>query len=420
MSDIIEKNEQTSSSSKEAQGAGTVEVPSYLPKQSLGQLLRTDLGFLPVLFTLLLIVIFFTIVSNGVFLEPGNFSNLILQSATIGILGVGVILVLLLGEIDLSVAAVGTLCATLMAVLTERAGWAAGPAILAALLTGALIGLVNGFFVAILRIPSFIVTLAASIAYSGLLLTLLAGQSTLIIRDNFIDSIAGTPTSYLTDVLGVGLPTLAVLLYVGSIVYNYTTRRRNGLRTTSLTRLIIQSVLSIAIVEGAVILFENSFGVPYSAALLFGLIIILWLVMTRTRFGRHVYAVGGNAEAARRAGISVVGIQLAVFTLCSMIAAIGGIVAASRGLSVASQISPTLLLDVIAAAVIGGVSLFGGRGSVWAVVLGMLIIGSLENGLALKSQGTDVKQIIEGLVLVLAVTADAVIRRVQARSKSGR
>ncbi len=420
MSDIIEKDERTSSSGKQAPGAGTVEVPSYMPKQSLGQLLRTDLGFLPVLFTLLLIVIFFTVVSNGVFLEPGNFSNLILQSATYGILGVGVILVLLLGEIDLSVAAVSTLCATLMAVLTERMGWSAGPAIIAALLTGALIGLVNGFFVAILRIPSFIVTLAASIAYSGLLLTLLAGQSTLIIRDNFIDSIAGTPTSYLTDVLGVGLPTLAVLLYVGSIVYNYIIRRRNGLRTISLTRLIIQSVLSIAVVEGAVILFENSFGVPYSAVLLFGLIIVLWLIMTRTPFGRHVYAVGGNSEAARRAGIGVVGIQLSVFTLCSMIAAIGGIVAASRGLSVASQISPTLLLDVIAAAVIGGVSLFGGRGSVWAVVLGMLIIGSLENGLALKSQGTDVKQIIEGLVLVLAVTADAVIRRVQARSKSGR
>ncbi len=420
MSDIIEKNEQSSSSIKPVPSGGTVEVPSYMPKQTIGQLLRTDLGFLPVLLTLLLIVVFFTIVSNGVFLEPGNFSNLMLQSVTYGILGVGVILVLLLGEIDLSVAAVGTLCATLMAVLTERSGWSAGPAILAALLTGAIIGLVNGFFVAILRIPSFIVTLAASIAYSGLLLTLLAGQSTLIIRDNFIDSIAGTPTSYLTDVLGVGLPTLAVLLYVGSIVYNYITRRRNGLRTITLTRLIIQSVLSIAVVEGAVILFENSYGVPYSAVLLFGLIIVLWLVMTRTPFGRHVYAVGGNSEAARRAGISVVGIRLTVFTLCSMIAAIGGIIAASRGLSVASQISPTLQLDVIAAAVIGGVSLFGGRGSVWAVVLGMLIIGSLENGLALKSQGTDVKLIIEGLVLVLAVTADAVIRRVQARSKSGR
>jgi D-xylose transport system permease protein len=420
MSDTIEKNEASNSSTLATQSvqAAVVEVPSTaaVPRQTLGQLLRGDLGFIPVLLTLILIVAFFTIVSNGVFLAPENLSNLILQVATIGIIGLGEILILLLGEIDLSVASVSTLCAVVMAVLSERMGVPGLLAIIVALLVGALVGFINGFFVAVLRVPSFIVTLAASIGYAGLLLTLLAGQSTLIIRDALIIAIAGTPTSFLPDPWGIVLPTIAVLLYVGSIVLSYIRRKRAGLRTVSLLRLIVQSVVAIVLVEGAVGIFESYEGVPYSTAILFALIVLFWIVLTKTSFGRHVYAVGGNSEAARRAGISVVGIRIACFTLCSALAAVGGVIAASYGLAVASQISPSLLLDAIAAAVIGGVSLFGGRGSVWAIVLGVLIIGSLENGLALKSQGTDVKQMVEGAVLLFAVTVDAVVRRLQARS----
>ena len=193
-------------------------------------------------------------------------------------------------------------------------------------------------------------------------------------------------------------------------------RKRAGLRTAPIGQLVAQIVGATIIIEGAVVLFESYFGVPYSTAILFGMITLIWLILTKTAFGRHIYAVGGNMEAARRAGINVIGIRIAVFTLCSTLAAIGGIIAASRGLSVASQIDPTLLLRAIAAAVIGGVSLFGGRGSAWAIVLGMLIIGSLENGLDLKSQPTEVKEIVEGIVLLLAVTVDALVRRAQARS----
>ncbi len=419
MSDIIEQD--TQSSEKPALNTcGAVEVPSYTPRRTVGQLLRSDLGFLPVLVTLLLIVVFFTVVSNGVFLSPENFTNLALQIATIGVIGLGLILVLLLGEIDLSAAAVSTFCSVVMAVMTERLGLPALVAVPAALLTGALVGAINGFFVAFLRIPSFIVTLAASIFYSGLLLTLLAGQSTLIIRDPFVDAIAGNSTSFLTDVLGIGLPTIVVLIYIASQIYTYFTRKRAGLRVSTPLMLGLRCAIAFILVEGAVALFENNSGVPYSTALLFALIIVFWLILTKTALGRHIYAVGGNAEAARRAGINVVGIRIAVFALCSALAAAGGIIAASRGLSVASQVSPSLLLDAIGAAVIGGVSLFGGRGSVWAIVLGVLIIGSLENGLALKSQGADIKQIVEGAVLLLAVTSDALIRRFQARSRSGR
>ena len=392
------------------------KLPSYMPRQTLRQALRTDLGFLPVLATLVIIVVYFAITTDGIFLSPRNFSELVQEIATIGILSLGSTFVLLIGEIDLSVASVSTLCSVVMAVLSERVGLPAWIAIAAALLTGALVGFVNGIFVAVVRVPSFIVTLAGSIAYAGLLLTLLAGQSTLIISNDFILSIAGTPTSFLTDILGIGLPTLVLLVYLGAVIFTYVRRKRAGLSTVSLAQLVLQLGLAVVLVEGAVVLFESYFGVPNSTAILFGFIVLFWLILTKTPFGRHVYAVGGNAEAARRAGINVIAIRIALFTLCSLLAAIGGVVAASRANAVASQIDPTLLLEAIAAAVIGGVSLFGGRGSVWSIVLGVLIIGSLENGLTLKSQPPNIKEMVEGAVLVIAVTVDALLRRLQVRS----
>ncbi len=425
MSDIIEKNDspepteasQMTAFNGQTTAAATVEVPSYMPRRTIGQLLRSDLGFIPVLLTLIIVVVYFSIVSGGVFLHPENLSNLMGgQIATIGILGLGSIMVLLLGEIDLSVASVSALCSVIMAICSERLGLPAGVAILAALVAGAIIGLINGVLVAVVRVPAFIVTLAGSIGYAGLLLNLLNGQSTLIINNSFIIAIAGSAKSFLPDYLGIGLPVIAVLLYAVSLIVNYTRRRRAGLRTVSGTRVVVQIVITAVVVLGAMAVFESYQGVPYPTAILFGLITLFWLILTKTSFGRHIYAVGGNAEAARRAGINVVGVRIAAFTLCSTLAAVGGIIAASHGNAVASQIEATLLLNAIAAAVIGGVSLFGGRGSAWAIVLGVLIIGSLVNGLALLSQGTDVSEMVEGAVLVIAVTVDAVVRRAQART----
>jgi D-xylose transport system permease protein len=424
MSETVEKNDspepseasQMAGPGSQAVQAADVEVPSYMPRRTLGQLLRGDLGFVPVLFTLILVVVYFSIATGGIFLSPENLSNLVGQIITFGILGLGVIMVLLLGEIDLSIAAVSVFCSVVMAVLSERYGMPALVAILAALLTGAVVGLINGFFIAVLRVPSFIVTLAASIFYSGLLLNLLQGQSTLIINNSFIVAIAGSAESFLPTYLSIGLPVIAVLLYAISLIFGYTRRKRAGLRTVTLLHVVLQIVVTALLVGVAVAVFVSYQGVPYPAAILFGLIALFWLIMTKTSFGRHVYATGGSAEAARRAGINVVGIRVACFTLCSTLAAVGGIILASRGTAVASQIDPTLLLNAIAAAVIGGVSLFGGRGSVWAVVLGALIIGSLVNGLALMSQGTDVSEMVEGVVLLIAVTVDALVRRAQQRT----
>ena len=419
MSELIDQKHSSSQSI-----ASSVEVPSYTQKQSLAQLLRGDLGFIPVLLTLIAIATYFATTTDGLFLSTGNLSNLLQQIITIGIDGLGVTLVLLLGEIDLSVAAVGTLGAVVMGVLSERVGLPAWEAILAGVLMGAVAGCLNGFFIAVLRIPSFIVTLASSIGYSGLLLSLLAGQATLIVHDQTIVSIAGSPFSFLPDIYGVGLPTLALILYAIVLAWDQVVRKNAGLRTKTLFQLIGQIVLVAVIVEGTIAILENTpgptpgtyLGVPNSAAIFFGLILVLWFILKTTRYGRYIYAVGGNIEAARRAGINVVMIRITAFTLCSTLAAVGGVLAASRANAVASQVSPSLLLEAIAAAVIGGVSLFGGRGSVWSIVLGALIIGSLENGLDLRSQGSDVKQMIEGAVLIFAVTVDALVRRAQARS----
>ncbi len=396
--------------------AASVEVPAYMPRQTLGQLLRGDLGFLPVLLTLVLIAIYFEIASGGFFLIPRNLSFLVLQIATIATDSLGVTLVLLLGEIDLSVVAVGTLGAVVMGILSARFGFPAWAAITIGIAAGALVGFINGLFIAVLRLPSFIVTLAAFIGYEGLLLFLLNGQATLIINDPAINGIAGSPYSFLPWYLGIGLPTLAVALYIGGVLLDQVNRRRAGLRTRPLWQLITQMVAVVVIVEGAVVLFENYQGVPYSTAILFFLILLFWLILTKTPFGRHIYAVGGSAEAARRAGINVTAIRIAVFTLCSTLAVVGGILAASRETAVASQIDPLLLLQAIGAAVIGGVSLFGGRGSVWSIILGALIIGSLVNGLALLNGTQAAAEMIEGSVLLLAVTVDAVVRRAQARS----
>ena len=415
MSEMINEKATTTAPATAA-AAATVEVPSYMPRQTFGQLLRGDLGFLPVLLTLVVIAIYFQIASGGFFLLPRNLSNLVGQIATIAMDSLAVTLVLLLGEIDLSVVSVGTLGAVVMGVLSARLGYPAWAAIGIAVVAGALVGCINGLFIAFLRIPSFIVTLAAAIGYEGLLLYLLNGQATLIINDPAINGIAGSPSSFLPWYLGIGLPTLALVLYIGGILLDQVNRRRAGLRTKPSWQLIAQIVGVIVVVGGAVYLFESYLGVPNSTAILFFFILLFWLILTKTAFGRHIYAVGGNAEAARRAGINVTAIRIIAFTLCSTLGVLGGVLAASRETAVASQIDPTLLLQAIGSAVIGGVSLFGGRGSVWSLILGALIIGSLVNGLALLNGTQAAAEMLEGSVLLLAVTIDAIVRRAQARS----
>ena len=366
------------------------EVPSAPPKATTSapgpievmrdRLRRGDLGQLPVVLTLVLIAIFFEITSSGLFLLPRNLSNLMLQIASTGLVALGAVLVLLIAEIDLSLGVVSYVCGTVMVVLSVQHGASPIVAILGALAVGAIIGLINGIFVAVLRVPSFIVTLAALIGYSGLVLHILLPNTTIRLTDDFL---AGIAANYLTFPWDLLLPIPFIALYVLLELWNRVRRQRAGLAQGPLWELGARAGTAVVIFALALLVFENYRGIPYTALILIGAILLFWLIMRFTGFGRHVYAVGGNAEAARRAGIGVVGIRVAVFTLASVLAGVGGILAASRAISGTAQIDQTLLLDAIAVAVIGGVSLFGGRGSVWGVGLGSLGIGSLQNRLGL-------------------------------------
>ncbi|MBD3882840.1 inner-membrane translocator [Phormidium tenue FACHB-886] len=396
----------------ESHGSTLTQQPGAEPpekaKFDLRSLMQGDLGFIPVLITLALITIYFQLTTSGVFLQARNLSNLTQQIVAIGILSVAAVLVLLLGEIDLSLAAVAQACAAIMATLSVYQNLNAGLAILVALLVGALIGLINGFFVAVLRVPSFIVTLAGSIGYAGLLLLVMGPQTTLVIRDPAIRSLAPT---YLPPAVGWGIPIVGLALYALGTWYNRQRRTQAGLPVQHATQTVLQLAAAAAVALIIVFLFQSYQGVPQAVMIALGLVVVFWLLLKKTAFGRHLYAVGGNAEAARRAGINVVRMKITVFVLASTLAAFAGVMMTSRSTAVATQISSTLLLNAIAAAVIGGVSLFGGRGSVWAVVLGALVIGSLDNGLDLLNQDQGIKNIVQGIVLVLAVTADAIVRR---------
>lgn len=383
------------------------DAPSR-PSFSLRSLMQGDLGFIPVIITLALITVYFQLTTSGVFLQARNLSNLTQQIVVIAILSVAAVLVLLLGEIDLSLAAVAQCCAAIMATVSVYQNWNPWLAMLAALLVGAVIGLLNGFFTAVLRVPSFIVTLAGSIGFAGLLLVVMGPQTTLVIRDPVIRSLAPT---YLPPVLGWGIPLIGLALYAAGTWYDQQQRSQAGLSTKHPTQLVLQLAAATVVVLVMIFLFQSYQGVPQAVMIALGLVVVFWLILRKTPFGRHLYAVGGNAEAARRAGINVVRMKITVFMLASTLAAFAGIMMTSRSTAVATQISSTLLLNAIAAAVIGGVSLFGGRGSVWAVVLGALVIGSLDNGLDLLNQEQGVKNIVQGAVLVLAVTADAIVRR---------
>ncbi len=389
-----------------SQAAGLPPAPPRITL--LRERFRTDLGQLPVIATLIVVAVFFEITTGGAFLQSRNLTELIGEIITVGTLALGASLILIIREIDLSLGAVSSLGAASMIVLSTRYEMPTPVVVLAALLTGALVGSISGFFVAVVRIPAFIVTLAASIGYQGLLLHILLPQSTIPLRDPTLRDLA---TSYLPDWLGVGLPIAGLVIFALSLVREQAARRAQGLPITSSRSLAIQIGVTALVVLGVVALFESYRGVPLTATILFALIAIFWLILRRTKFGRHVYAIGGNDEAARRAGINVTGIRIMIFALASTLAAVGGILQSSRALSVASAVDPTLILNALAAPIIGGVSLFGGRGSVWSVVIGALIVGSLINGLALSGQGTDVAQMVEGAVLLVAVLADSLIRR---------
>jgi D-xylose transport system permease protein len=375
-----------------------------------------DLGPLPVIIGLVLIAIVFQL-KNGRFLSADNITNLFLQVTAVGMVSVGIVLVLLLGEIDLSVGAVAGLAAAVVAVASVNHHLNPTLAILLALAVGLVIGLFNGIMITRFHVPSFVVTLAGLLGFQGVLLKVLGSQGTVNLPDNTaITNLVGT---FFGTAVAAAIGVIVVAAYAAGLILNRRSRLAAGLPVPALQTIVLK-ILVVAIPTLVLIaIFSRSQGLPLAVVIWVGLIVVIDFVLRRTRFGRYVFAVGGNAEAARRAGIKVERVRIAVFALASTFAAFGGILAAARLFAANQSLgSGDFLLDAIAGAVIGGTSLFGGRGSAWSALLGALVIGSISNGMDLIALSSDYKYMITGAVLLLAVTIDAVAR--QGRRAAGR
>jgi D-xylose transport system permease protein len=351
-------------------------------------------------------VVFQTLNRN--FLTPRNLSNLVLQIGVVGTLGTGVVLALLLGEIDLSLGAVAGVAAAILGVLVGRCGWVGFPAIFVALLAGAAMGCLQGAIVALIGVPSFIATMAGLLAWQGLQLILLGSTGEILIRDPFIRSLA---SGYLTRLQGVAAGLVAFALIAAVTWRRRELRRQAGLDSIPLRRTLVELAIWAGGLAVAVLACNSYFGVPYILLILGAAVAVLTWFTERTVMGRHIYAIGGNPEAARRSGIPIAQVRIGVFALIGMLSGLGGVLSASRQFAVSIGTGGgTLLLDAIAAAVIGGTSLFGGRGRIYHALIGALVIGSVANGLDLLGEPSSIKNIATGVILVIAVGIDALSR----------
>jgi D-xylose transport system permease protein len=373
------------------------------------------LGSLRVFIVLAVIWIIFQSQNNN-FLSSFNLTNLVLQIAGVGMISIGVTLILLLGEIDLSVGAVSGLAAAVTGVLSVKHGWGPIPAMAAGLAVGCAIGLLNGFFVTQFGIPSFVVTLAGLLAWQGALLRVLGSTGTLNLTDPTITGLTGT---FYGGTFSWILAAAVIAVYAASGVMERVRRRRAGLEPPSIIGFVLRLVVVAAGTIAAVAVLSSDRGL--AGLILVSFCALFVFITERTIWGRHVYSVGGNDEAARRAGIRVRRLRMTVFALASTFAAGGGILLAAR-LQAVNQSSggSDLLLLSIAGPVIAGTSLFGGRGSIWGALLGALVIGSISNGMDLLGLQSQDKFMITGGVLLIAVVIDALIRNQRAQAGARR
>jgi len=377
-----------------------------------------DIGSMPAVLGLIVLCAFFAIRQEN-FLSLNNFANLFIQGAAVTVIAMGLVFVLLIGEIDLSAGWTSGVCAAVLAVTLTWHGlpWYVG--VVAALATGTLIGFVLGTLVAKVSIPSFVVTLAAFLAFQGILLMIIRGGVPIPIRDNVIVAIVNRT---MPPILGW---IFAVVCIAGFAVVQLTRQRHRasqGLSAPPLEVVLIRIGALTVILIGSVFLLNlerspnpnitSLKGVPIVVPLIATLLVVGTFVLDRTRFGRYLYAVGGNREAARRAGINVDRIRIGAFVICSTMAAIGGVVAASRGTSVdANTGGSDVLLLAVGAAVIGGTSLFGGKGRLVHAVIGGAVVAVVNNGMGLLGYEPGPKNVVTGAVLLLAAAVDALSRR---------
>jgi len=377
-----------------------------------------DIGSLPAILGLLVLIVIFYSLRPETFLSERNVANLFTQAAAISVLAMGLVFVLLLGEIDLSAGVAGGVCTAVMAKLLTDQGVVWWVAILAALATGIAIGLITGSLVALVGIPSFVVTLALFIMWQGVTLRLIGEGGTVPVND---DVVFGIANSNVSPGWGWVLCAAAVAGYAAVVLLSWRRRARSGVSHNALS----VELLKIAVVA-ALLIFGTAFlnrdrapapaielaGIPYAIPLVAVLLILWTFVLGRTRYGRHVYAVGGNAEAARRAGVTLSRVRISVFVICSTMAAVSGIIDSARiGSVTPGSGGGNTLLYAVGAAVIGGCSLFGGKGKAISAVIGGLVIATIANGLALLGQAAYINFLVTGGVLLVAASVDALSRR---------
>lgn len=386
------------------------QISGYLLKIKSG-----DMGSLPAMLGLVILAILFTAMSP-VFLTALNFANLFNQAATLIVLAMGLVFVLVLAEIDLSAGVTAGVSAAILVIsLHNNVNWILS--IFIAIVTGVVIGYFIGVIVARVGIPSFVVTLACFLAFQGLQL-LIIGNGGLYRIEN--SQVLAIQNSNLSLMQGWIFYAVGILLFIYS---GFAARRRRS-RNNQPNRpmVFLYAKIAFAVVAGAGVVaalnLERSsnkdfpiHGVPIVIPVVIILFVLGTFVLDRTKFGRHVYAVGGNPEAARRAGIKVTGVKIAVFTICSTTAAISGIISASRVGSVDASMGRTIVLNGVAAAVVGGVSLFGGKGRLSQAVIGGFVIAIIDNGLGLMGYNSGINLLITGAVLLLAASADAISRK---------
>jgi D-xylose transport system permease protein len=389
-----------------------------------GRLRGGNVGSLPAVLGAVVLVIVFTVLRPDTFTKALNFANLIQQGAMITVMAMGLVFVLLLGEIDLAAGATAGVCGAVLGVMIKSHGWPWWAAIGAALISGVIIGMVMGLLVSRLGIPSFVVTLAFFLSLQGVQLAIIGEGGTVTIQDKYLLAIMNNNLSvWLGWVLYlVGIATYGWLSYARHRRIQATGVGQSALSVWAL------KLGSVAVILGAATYYlsvERSNnptiasikGIPEVVVLLVVLLVVLSFLLGRTPFGRHVYAVGGNTEAARRAGIGVATIKLICFIICSTMAATAGILFGSRNHSISpSTGGGTVLLLAVAAAVIGGTSLFGGKGRVIDAVIGGFVVSVIQNGMNLMGLAASYVYIFTGLVLLLAASVDAISRR---RSLSG-
>ncbi|MER3429200.1 MAG: sugar ABC transporter permease [Pyrinomonas sp.] len=349
----------------------------------------------------------FAYVTDGVFLEARNLSNLMRQTAVTGILAVGMLMVIVAGHIDLSVGSLLGLAGGVAAIVQYSYGWGLGASLASALLIGLVIGALQGSLVAYVNIPAFIVTLGGLLAWRGVIKGVSEGRTIPI----NIEAFKAIGQSYLAPPIGWILAAVAVLAIVWSNVQRRRARIKHGLRPPSTTELIMRTLVPSALVVGFVYVMNAYAGVPIPVMVLLVVALIGVFITQNTTFGRYLYAIGGNAEAARLSGINIRRHIVAVFCLMGLLTGVAAIIYTARVGSASPDAGVLLELDAIAACVIGGASLMGGRGTVFGACLGALFMASLDNGMSLENVRDYIQDIVKGAILVAAVGFDMFSRR---------